>query len=72
MNFAAGGGARPTPGKMDTNLNETYTITNGSHFKWKPHHAVPCVTRLRFCGIWPLNWLTRALHDAFAASGAVP
>lgn len=36
MNFAAGGGARPTPGKMDTNPNETYTITNGSHFKWKP------------------------------------
>ena len=39
MNFAAGGGARPTPGKMDTNPNETYTITNGSHFKWKPHHC---------------------------------
>lgn len=39
MNFAAGGGARPTPGKMDTNPNETYTITNGSHFKWKPHQV---------------------------------
>lgn len=44
MNFAAGGGARPTPGKMDTNVNEIYIDTEGSHFKWKPQQQRSNVT----------------------------
>jgi len=35
MNFVAVGGASPTHGKMDTSINETYTNSEGSHFKWK-------------------------------------